>query len=63
MRAVPPTGKEVAGLLPDDGLLAEIILERADRILTKDGGRQCERPLTHAEIDSLPACDDPQDAA
>jgi hypothetical protein len=45
-------------LLPDDGPLAEIIRERADHILAKDGGRQCERPLTDAEIDSLLAGDD-----
>jgi len=48
-------GKRLADLIwhvaPDNGPLAEILRERADRILAKDGGRLCERLFTDAEID------------
>jgi hypothetical protein len=47
----------------DDAALAEILWERADRILTKDGGRQCKRPLTSAEIDLLLAGEEAEDKA
>jgi len=43
---------DVRGASPDCPLV-EILLERADRILAKDGGRHCERVLTDAEIDLL----------
>jgi hypothetical protein len=43
--------------------VVEILLERADRILAKDGGRHCKRVLTDAEIDLLLAGDEPRDAA
>jgi hypothetical protein len=35
----------------------EILLERADRILAADGGRDCKRALTDAAIDLLLAGD------
>ncbi|HTF32103.1 MAG TPA: hypothetical protein VK714_00195 [Myxococcota bacterium] len=44
----------VQGGLPN-GPVVEILLERADRILAADGGRDCKRVLTDAEID-LFAC-------
>ena len=47
---------------PDDGPLAEILRERADRILAVDGGRECKRALTDEEIDLLLAGDEPKDA-
>ena len=52
----------VQGALPD-GPVVEILLERADRILAKDGGRDCKRALTDVEIDLLLAGDEPKDAA
>jgi hypothetical protein len=48
---------------PFDPDLVEIFLERADRILAADGGRDCKRVLTDAEIDLLLAGDEPKDAA
>ena len=45
-----------------DGPVVDILLERADRILAKDGGRDCKRVLTDAEIDLLLAGDEPKDA-
>ena len=48
---------------PFDADLVEILLERADRILAKDGGRDCKRALTDAEIDLLLAGDEPEGAA
>lgn len=36
-----------------DGAVVEILLERADRVLATDGGRDCDRPLTGAEVDLL----------
>ena len=47
---------------PDDGPLAEILRERADRTLAVDGGRECKRVLTDEEIDLLLAGDEPKDA-
>jgi hypothetical protein len=47
----------------DDRALAEILWERADRILARDGGRECKRILTDAEIDLLLAGGEPKDAA
>ncbi|HTF34305.1 MAG TPA: hypothetical protein VK714_11490 [Myxococcota bacterium] len=44
---------------PFDADLVEILLERADRILTSDGGRECTRVLTDVEIDLLLAGDEP----
>jgi len=51
-------GDLVRMLAPDGGPLAEIILERADRILAKDGGRECKRRLTDEEVDLLLAGDE-----
>jgi len=44
---------------PFDAHLAEILLERAERILAADGGRHCNRALTEAEVDLLLAGDEP----
>ena len=52
----------VQGGLPN-GPVVEILLERADRILAADGGRDCKRVLTDAEMDLLLAGDEPKDAA
>jgi len=41
----------------------EILLERADRILAADGGRNCKRVLTDAELDLLLAGGEPKGAA
>jgi hypothetical protein len=49
----------IVGSAPFDTHLAEILLERADRILTADGGRECKRMLTDVEIDLLLAGDEP----
>jgi hypothetical protein len=46
-----------------DGAVVEILLERADRILATDGGRDCDRALTGAEVDLLLAGDPPNGAA
>ncbi|HME68799.1 MAG TPA: hypothetical protein VKM54_02920, partial [Myxococcota bacterium] len=46
-----------------DGPVVEILLERADRILAKDGSRDCKRVLIDAEIDLLLAGDEPEGAA
>ena len=51
------------GGVPFDAHLAEILLERADRVLAADGGRGCERVLTEVEIDRLLAEDEPEEAA
>ena len=51
------------GGVPFDAHLVEILLERADRILAKDGGRYCKRALSDAEIDLLLAGDQPEGAA
>ncbi|HME72360.1 MAG TPA: hypothetical protein VKM54_21210 [Myxococcota bacterium] len=49
----------IVGSASFDTHLAEILLERADRILTADGGRECTRVLTDVEIDLLLAGDEP----
>ena len=54
--------RHVRGASPN-GSVVDILLERADRILAKDGGRGCKRVLTNAEIDLLLAGDEPRDAA
>ena len=54
--------RHVRGSSPD-GPVVEILLERADRILAADGGRDCKRALTDAEIDLLLAGDQPEGAA
>jgi hypothetical protein len=46
---------------PFDAHLVEILLERADHILAKDGGRHCKRAVTEAEIDVLLAGDEPKE--
>lgn len=46
----------------ENGPVVEILLERADRILAKDGGRNCKRVLTDVEIDLLLAGDEPKGA-
>jgi hypothetical protein len=53
----------IVGGSPFDAHLAAILLERADRILATDGGRNCERALTDGEIDLLLAGDHPEDTA
>ena len=50
------------GGFPFDAQLVEILLERADRLLAKDGGRHCKRVLTAAEIDLVLAGDEPAGA-
>jgi len=50
------------GGVPFDAYLAEMLLERADRILAKDGRRDCKRVLIDEEIDVLLAGDEPEDA-
>jgi hypothetical protein len=52
----------VQGGLPN-GPVVDILLERADRILAKDGGRDCKRVLSDEEIDLLLAGNKPKDAA
>jgi len=47
-----PLVRHVQGALLD-GPVVDILLERADRILGADGGRDCKRVLTDAEIDLL----------
>ncbi|HTF32471.1 MAG TPA: hypothetical protein VK714_02085 [Myxococcota bacterium] len=54
--------RHVRGSSPD-GAVVDILLERADRLLAADGGRDCKRVLTDAEVDLLLAGDDPKDAA
>jgi hypothetical protein len=44
----------------EDGPIAEILLERADRVLAADGGRYCKRVLNGVEIDGLLAGDEPE---
>ncbi len=46
----------------ENGPVVEILLGRADRVLAKDGGRNCKRVLTDAEIDLLLAGDEPKSA-
>jgi len=53
--------RHVRGASPN-GSVVDILLERADRILAKDGGRDCKRMLTDAEIDLLLAGDEFMDA-
>lgn len=48
------------GGIPFDARLAEILLERADRILAADGGRACKRALTDTEIDLMLAGEEPE---
>ena len=55
--------RHVRGSSHENGPIVDILLERADRILAKDGGRHCRRVLTDAEIDLLLAGDGPKDAA
>jgi hypothetical protein len=47
----------------ENGPIVDVLLERANRILAKGGGRDCKRVLTYAEIDLLLAGNDPKDAA
>jgi hypothetical protein len=47
----------------ENGPIVDILLERADRILAKDGGRKCKRVLTDEEVDLLLAGDEPEGAA
>jgi hypothetical protein len=48
----------------ENGPILDILLERADRILAKDGGRKCKRVLlTDEEVDLLLAGDEPEGAA
>jgi len=54
--------RHVQGALPD-GPVVNILLERADRILARDGGRDCKRVLTDEEVDLLLAGDEPEGAA
>ena len=54
--------RHVRGASPD-GPVVDILLERAERILAKDGGRDCRRVLTDAEIDLLLSGDAPKDTA
>lgn len=49
--------RHLRGDSQDDGVLVEILLKRAGRILARDGGRNCRRVLTDAEIDLLLAGD------
>ena len=55
--------RHVRGSSHENGPIVDILLERADRILAKDGGRRCKRVLTDGEIDLLLAGDEPKDAA
>jgi hypothetical protein len=54
--------RHVRGSSHENSPIVDILLERADRILAKDG-RHCKRVLTDAEIDLLLAGDEPRDAA
>jgi hypothetical protein len=54
--------RHVQGALPD-GPVVDILLKRADRILAKDGGRDCKRVLTDAEVDLVLAGDEPVEEA
>ena len=54
--------RHVRGVSPN-GSVVDILLDRADRILAADGGRDCKRVLTDGEIDLLLAGDEPKDAA
>ncbi|HME69106.1 MAG TPA: hypothetical protein VKM54_04475 [Myxococcota bacterium] len=47
----------------ENGPIVDILLERADRMLAKDGGRKCKRVLTDEEVDLLLAGDEPEGAA
>ncbi len=40
--------RHVRGSSQENGPVVDILLERADRILAADGGRNCKRPLTDA---------------
>ena len=51
--------RHVRGASPN-GAVVDILLERADHILAADGGRDCKRVLTDAEVDLLLAGDQPQ---
>jgi len=51
---------DAVGGFPGDTELVEILLRRADRLLAMDSGRDCQRVLTDAEIDSLLTGDDPK---
>jgi hypothetical protein len=66
-RQISSCGQHLADLVREiargDDALAEILWERADRILAKDCGRECNRALTDAEIDLLLAGDEPEGAA
>ena len=53
--------RHVRGTSPN-GSVVDILLERADRILATDGGRDCKGVLTDAEIDLLFAGDEPKGA-
>ena len=52
--------RHVRGSSHEDGPIVDILLERADRILAADGGRDCKRALTNAEVDLLLAGDEPE---
>lgn len=55
--------RHVRGSLHENGPIVDILLERADRILAKDGGRRCKRVLTDGEIALLLAGDEPKNVA
>ena len=55
--------RHLRGASQEDGPLVEILLKRAGRILARDGGRNCRRVLTDAEIDLLLAGDQPESVA
>jgi len=54
---LPDLVRHIQGALPD-GPVVDILLERADRILALDGGRDCKRVLTDVEVDRLLAGDE-----
>ena len=63
-QAIETTLNDLVHLVaPEGGPLVGILLERADRVLAKEGGRACKRPLTDVEIDLLLAGDEPPDVA
>ncbi|HME72276.1 MAG TPA: hypothetical protein VKM54_20780 [Myxococcota bacterium] len=53
----------IVGGAPFDAHLTEILLQRADGILGKDGGPDCKRVLTDGEVDLLLTGDEPEGAA
>jgi len=55
--------RHVRGSSNENGPIVDILLERADRMLAKDGGRKCKRVLTDEEVDLPLAGDEPEGAA